>query len=216
MSVHMYVVDTVVIDTAQRHMRAEVIGMLKGHAAIERILLTHYHEDHSGNAAEIRRTFSAEVLGHPLTADKMNGSLNILPYQHLVWGKAGQVPVYPPSRLHRYRLLPLYAGSHPRSQQGPYGISGNPERLAVFRRSLLGDRIKYFRSDEKFSDQMDSLKTVLALDFNALFCGHHPIPKGGKARLAAKLAFLEDFYGQVTDLNRKGLMRIRNHCPARP
>ena len=48
MSVHMYVLDTVVIDTAQRHMRAEVIGMLKDHA-IERILLTHYHEDHSGN-----------------------------------------------------------------------------------------------------------------------------------------------------------------------
>jgi len=33
MSVHMYVVDTVVIDTAQRHMRAEVIGMLKDHAS---------------------------------------------------------------------------------------------------------------------------------------------------------------------------------------
>ena len=52
---------------------------------------------------------------------------------------------------------------------------------------------------------MDSLKTVLTLDFNALFCGHNPIPKGGKDRLAAKLAFLEDFYGRVTDLNRKGL-----------
>jgi hypothetical protein len=46
----------------------------------------------------------------------------------------------------------------------------------------------------------------LALDFNALFCGHHPIPKGGKARLAAKLAFLEDFYGQVMDFNQKGLI----------
>jgi glyoxylase-like metal-dependent hydrolase (beta-lactamase superfamily II) len=205
MSVHMYVVDTVVIDTALRHMRAEVIGLLKDHAAIERILLTHYHEDHSGNAAEIRRTFSAEVLGHPLTADKMNGTLNIRPYQHLVWGKAGQVPVTPLSGCIDtgcYRFMPVHAPGHSKD----HTVYLETQNGWLFSGDLyLGDRIKYFRSDEKFSDQLDSLKTVLSLDFNALFCGHHPIPKGGKARLAAKLAFLEDFYGQVMDLNRNGL-----------
>jgi len=207
MSVYMYVVDTVVIDTAQRHMRAEVIGMLKGNAAaIERILLTHYHEDHSGNAAQIRRTFSAEVLGHPLTAEKMSGSLNIPPYQHLVWGKAGQVPVSPlPGFINTgcYRFMPIHTPGHSKD----HTVYLETRNGWLFSGDLyLGDRIKYFRSDEKFSDQMDSLKTVLALDFNALFCGHHPIPKGGKARLAAKLAFLEDFYGQVMDFNQKGLI----------
>ena len=204
MSVHMYVVDTVVIDTAQRHMRAEVIGMLKGHA-IERILLTHYHEDHSGNAAEIRELFSAEVLGHSLTAEKMNGRLNILPYQHLVWGKADRVLVAPlPDCIDtsRYHFIPVHTPGHSKD----HTVYLETRNGWLFSGDLyLGDRIKYFRSDEKFIDQMDSLKTVLTLDFNALFCGHHPIPKGGKARLAAKLAFLEDFYGRVTDLSRKGL-----------
>ncbi len=204
MSVHMYVLDTVVIDTAQRHMRAEVIGMLKDHA-IERILLTHYHEDHSGNAAEIHRLFSAEVLGHSLTAEKMNGGLNILPYQHLVWGKAGQVKVTPlPDCIDTgcYRFIPVHTPGHSKD----HTVYLETRNGWLFSGDLyLGDRIKYFRSDEKFSDQIDSLKTVLTLDFNALFCGHHPIPKGGKARLAAKLAFLEDFYGRVTDLSRKGL-----------
>jgi glyoxylase-like metal-dependent hydrolase (beta-lactamase superfamily II) len=205
MSVHMYVVDTVMIDTAQRHMRSEVIGMLKNHAAIERILLTHYHEDHSGNAAEIHRTFSAEVLGHPLTAEKMIGSLNILPYQHLVWGKAGQVAVTPLSGCIDtgiYRFMPVHTPGHSKD----HTVYLETRNGWLFSGDLyLGDRIKFFRSDEKYSDQMDSLKTVLTLDFDMLFCGHHPIPKGGKVRLAAKLAFLEDFYGQVTDLNRKGL-----------
>jgi glyoxylase-like metal-dependent hydrolase (beta-lactamase superfamily II) len=204
MSVHMYVADTVVIDTAQRHMRAEVIGMLKDHA-IERVLLTHYHEDHSGNAAEIHGLFSAEVLGHPHTAEKMNGNLNILPYQHLVWGKAEQVEVIPlPEFIDAgsYRFIPVHTPGHSKD----HTVYLETRNGWLFSGDLyLGDRIKYFRSDEKFSDQMDSLKTVLTLDFNALFCGHHPIPKGGKTRLAAKLAFLEDFYGRVTDLNRKGL-----------
>ncbi|MFH0998538.1 MAG: MBL fold metallo-hydrolase [Pseudomonadota bacterium] len=204
MSVHMYVLDTVVIDTAQRHMRAEVTGLLKDHA-IERILLTHYHEDHSGNAAEIREIFSTEVLGHSLTAEKMNGSLKIFPYQHLVWGKAGQVEVAPlPDFIDTgcYRFIPIHTPGHSKD----HTVYLETRNGWLFSGDLyLGDRIKYFRSDEKFSDQIDSLKTVLTLDFNALFCGHHPIPKGGKARLAAKLAFLEDFYGRVTDLNRKGL-----------
>jgi glyoxylase-like metal-dependent hydrolase (beta-lactamase superfamily II) len=204
MTVHMYVVDTVVIDTAQHHMRAEVVGMLKDHS-IERILLTHYHEDHSGNAAQICRTFSAEVLGHSLTAEKMNGKLTILPYQHLVWGKAGRVPVTPlPDCIDTgcYRFIPVHTPGHSKD----HTVYLETRNGWLFSGDLyLGDRIKYFRSDEKFIDQLDSLKTVLALDFNALFCGHHPILKGGKARLAAKLAFLEDFFGKVTDLNRKGL-----------
>jgi len=204
MSVHMYVVDAVVIDTAQRHMRVEVIGMLKDHA-IERILLTHYHEDHSGNAAEIRRLFSAEVMGHSLTAEKMNGSLNILPYQHLVWGKAVRVAVTPlPDCIDTgcYRFIPIHTPGHSKD----HTVYLETRNGWLFSGDLyLGDRIKYFRADEKFSDQMESLKTVLTLDFNVLFCGHHPIPKGGKARLAAKLAFLEDFYGRVTDLKQKGL-----------
>jgi glyoxylase-like metal-dependent hydrolase (beta-lactamase superfamily II) len=205
MSVYMYVVDTVVIDTAQRHMRTAVIGMLKDHAAIERILLTHHHEDHTGNAAQIRRTFSAEVLGHPLTADKMNGKLNIRFYQHLVWGKAGQVPVTPlPDRIDTgcCRLMPIHTPGHSKD----HTVYLETRNGWLFSGDLyLGDRIKYFRSDEKFSEQIASLKTVLTHDFNALFCGHHPIPKGGKARLAHKLAFMEDFYGQVMDLNQKGL-----------
>ncbi len=205
MSVYMYVVDTVLIDTAQRHLRTEVIGMLKCHGPIKRILLTHYHEDHSGNAAQIRRTFSAEVLGHCLTAEKMNGRLNILPYQHLIWGKAGRVPVVPlcgSIDTGGYRFLPVHTPGHSKD----HTVYLETCNGWLFSGDLyLGDRIKYFRSDEKFRDQIKSLKTVLALDFNALFCAHHPIPEGGKARLAAKLSFLEDFYGRVWDLKQKGL-----------
>lgn len=204
MSVHLYVVDGVVIDTAQHHMRAEAIRMLKDHV-IKKVLLTHYHEDHSGNAAEIRRMFSAEVLGHPLTAEKMNGGLKILPYQHLVWGKAGQVKVASlPGTIDTgsCHFIPVHTPGHSKD----HTVYLETRNGWLFSGDLyLGDRIKYFRSDEKISDQMTSLKTVLNLEFNALFCGHHPISKGGKSRLAAKLAFLEDFYGRVTDLHRKGL-----------
>ena len=204
MSVHMYVVDGMVIDTALANMRDEVIKILNDHA-VERILLTHYHEDHSGNAAVIHSKYSADVLGHRLTAEKMNGELKIRPYQHLVWGKAGQVKVAPlPERIDTGHccFIPVHTPGHSKD----HTVYLETRNGWLFSGDLyLGDRIKYFRSDENFSNQVDSLKTVLTLDFNALFCGHHPIPKNGKARLTAKLVFLEDFYGKVRDLNQKGL-----------
>ena len=68
----------------------------------------------------------------------------------------------------------------------------------------LGEKIKYFRSDEKFKDQIDSIKTVLEYDFDALFCAHNPVPEKGKARLVKKLSFLEELYGEVKRLCLKG------------
>lgn len=204
MSVFMYVVDSIVIDTAQHHMRTHVAKAMSAHR-VERILLTHYHEDHSGNAARISRMFSASVHGHPQTAEKMNGRLRILPYQHVVWGKAEPVRVKavpPVIDAGRYRFIPVHTPGHSKD----HTVYLETRNGWLFSGDLyLGDRIKYFRSDEKIKLQIDSLKTVLTLDFDGLFCGHHPIPSGGKARVAAKLAFLEDFFGKVMDLHQKGL-----------
>lgn len=204
MSVYMYVVDSVAIDSAQRHMRKEVLELLKEHP-VDKVLLTHHHEDHSGNASDISRTFSAEVFGHQLTADKMKGPLRILPYQHLVWGKAARINLsFLPESIEtdNCRFLPIHTPGHSKD----HTVYLETKNGWLFSGDLfLGERIKFFRSDEKIEDQIDSLKTVLGLDFDGVFCGHHPIPKKGKSKIAAKLAFLEDLNGAVKELKREGL-----------
>ena len=90
MSVFMYVVDTLVIDTGQPHMAKALLGLLRG-KNLKRIILTHYHEDHSGNAAIISAQHAIPVGGHRLTAEKMNAGFPIRPYQWYVWGKAPPV-----------------------------------------------------------------------------------------------------------------------------
>ena len=49
MSVYVYAVDGVIIDTGQSNMRKYVIEQLRN-TQPHKILLTHHHEDHSGNA----------------------------------------------------------------------------------------------------------------------------------------------------------------------
>jgi len=203
MSVFLYYLDGLVIDTAQSHMEKHVIGALK-EKKTEKILLTHHHEDHSGNAAAISKYYNVKVYGHGITADKMEKPFKIRSYQIYTWGKSEPVSVSPlPDLIEtgKYRLRPVYTPGHSRD----HTVYLEENHGWLFSGDLyLGDRIKYFRSDEKFKDQIDSIKMILSYDFDALFCAHNPVQINGKKRLAKKLSFLENIYGKVQDLCKKG------------
>lgn len=204
MTVFFFVIKDLMIDTGLRHMRSETINIACRNN-IRNILLTHYHEDHSGNAAVISKTTGSRVYAHPLTARKLHSGYRIFPYQHLMWGKADPVEVrYAPDLWEGqgFCLEPVLTPGH------------SPDHLCYYDRKngrlfsgdlYLSARIKYFRADEHISQQITSLKKVLSLDFDALFCAHRPMARHGKAAIAKKLQYLEDFYGRVSALAEQGL-----------
>ncbi|MEN8211389.1 MAG: MBL fold metallo-hydrolase, partial [Thermodesulfobacteriota bacterium] len=63
MTVYCYVFGNVMIDAGFSHMQKEALEIAKEHN-IKRVFLTHHHEDHSGNAAIIKREVDADVYGH--------------------------------------------------------------------------------------------------------------------------------------------------------
>ena len=73
MSVYLYVVDGLVIDTGQRNMQKFVVELLKA-KKLDQILLTHHHEDHSGNAFALGKGYHMAVTAHPLTVEKINST----------------------------------------------------------------------------------------------------------------------------------------------
>lgn len=204
MSVYCYRVGDVLIDTGQRHMQALLLELLES-KPVGRILLTHHHEDHSGNAAAIARRSGAVIQAHPLAVAKMATGYPIRLYQHMVWGKAEPVAVDPLETAIDTGcgvLEPIHTPGHSKD----HVVFLNRQNGWLFSGDLfIGERIKFFRSDEHLDQQLDSLKAVLTLDFDALFCCHNPSPHKGKQRLQAKLAFLEDFQGQVLSLKDRGL-----------
>jgi glyoxylase-like metal-dependent hydrolase (beta-lactamase superfamily II) len=204
MTVHFFVVDGLVIDTGQPHMEKACLEILRDRR-LEGVLLTHYHEDHSGNAAAVKSALGIPVMGDARTAEKMERAQRLLPYQHFMWGRASPVAVTPFPRLietGHTKLIPVHTPGHSKDHTAYW----EPDKGWLFSGDLyLGDRVKYFRADEKIADEISSLKKVLALDFEALFCSHRPMPRGGKRRIEAKLSFLEDFYGKVARLWHKGM-----------
>lgn len=204
MTAYVYRFGPVLIDTAFSHVRKDIIRVLEP-APPDVVFLTHYHEDHSGNAAAIKAMFNVPVYGHLLTIQKLEKKYRIFPYQHLMWGAADPVTVMPFDDKWEgggYTLVPVHAPGHSKD----HTVYLETRNGWLFSGDLyLGDRIRYFRSDEKIADQIASIKKILLLDFDALFCGHHPHPENGKKSLERKLAFLEDFYGHVAALAKKGM-----------
>lgn len=148
MTCYCYYLDGLLIDTGQMRMQTAVASFVAEHKVVQ-VVLTHYHEDHSGNAAYLKSTNGALVLGHPLTARKMVHFLKIKPYQHYIWGKARPLNVEPLGDeiiTEHYRLLPLFTPGHSKD----HTVYLEPEQGWLFSGDLyLGDRIKYFRSDER-------------------------------------------------------------------
>lgn len=204
MCVHFFLLDGMVVDSGQRHMQQPVLELLSGRT-VSRVLLTHHHEDHSGNAAAIAKKYRAPILGHPVAAEKMGTGFPIKPYQRYVWGRSDSADVDPCPEIvesEHTSLLPIHSPGHSRDHMAFL----EPDQGWLFSGDLyLGERIKFFRSDEVFEDQMASIRKVLTYDFDALFCAHHPFATGGKTRLRRKLQFLEELYGRIHQMKAAGL-----------
>ena len=204
MSVYLYVLEGLVIDTGQSNMRKFVVDLL-GEKKLDRILLTHHHEDHSGNTAAICRQQTIQAYGHPITIQKMASGFKIQPYQHFIWGRSETfkvLPLDPMVESNNFTIEPVHTPGHSKDHM----VYWEKENGWLFSGDLyLGTKIKYFRSDENIIEQIESLKKVLTLDFDTLFCAHNPCLQDGQSKLRQKLQFLEDIVGQIQELKAEGV-----------
>ncbi len=203
MNVIFYLVDDILIDTGQSHMGDNILSLIDGRK-ISRILLTHHHEDHSGNASLISKRKNVPVFGHPETAKKLSTGFKIMPYQLLLWGKASPVDVLALPEIiegERIKLIPVHTPGHSKDLT----VYLERDRGWLFSGDLyLGSRIKFFRADENIHETISSLKKVMNLDFDKLFCGHNPRLEEGKKYLREKHDYLENLSGEIRKLGEKG------------
>jgi len=80
-----------------------------------------------------------------------------------------------------------------------------PDKKWLFSADLfINTYIGYFLQNESIVDQINSIHSVLALDFEVMLCAHRPIVENANVKLKKKLDFLTSLYEQVAVLNDKG------------
>jgi len=159
---------------------------------IKRVVLTHHHEDHAGNAVRIKRHLSVPVFAPERSLDPLAEGFSMEWYRRVVWGTPEPVAAQPVTEAlaldDGWHLQPIAAPGHA-DDMVCYLV---PEKGWLFTADLfIARKPRYLRGDEDLLQLIGSLRNILTYDFDALFCGHRGVVENGRSALRDKLRYLE-------------------------
>jgi glyoxylase-like metal-dependent hydrolase (beta-lactamase superfamily II) len=172
---------------------------------IERIVLTHHHEDHAGNAARLQALLDVPVYAPAASLERLRGGFHVPMYRRLVWGAPGPVEAEPvPRTLPLAEDLSLHALPAP-GHSDDMTCYLVPETGWLFTGDLfLSRRPTLLRAEADLGRLMQSLGWVLQHPVEVVFCGHRGVVTDGRQALREKLRYLEALRGVVVRRHRRG------------
>ncbi len=202
-----YRIGATVIDTGPPNQWSVVRRFLE-ERDVRRVVVTHHHEDHSGNLAPIRSTLGPEVYSPPASIAPLRDGFALRPYQRVIWGRPARVQSEPMPREIEIgagrTLLALPSPGHS-TDMTCYLVS---QRGWLFTGDLfISQKARYLRTDEDVLQQIESLRRILAHDFATVFCSHRGVVTPGREALRAKLDFLVSLCERVRRLRDEGRSR---------
>lgn len=173
---------------------------------LRQVLLTHHHEDHSGNAARIWRQTGAQILAPQASLIPLLQGWALRPYQLLLFGRPQRVAAKPvPERVELADGFSLQTISTP-GHAADLVCYLEPERGWLFTGDLfISERTRFLRQDEDLGAHLNSLRRLLDYNFDTIFCAHRGLVVNAHAALAAKLGRLETLCGEARRLQQQGL-----------
>jgi len=172
---------------------------------VKRVILTHFHEDHSGNSQPLQK-MGIDVFAPELTQQLIAQRFAMPMIQKIIWGRPKPAKV---------AGLPTQIAFDATTNFTTIAVPGHCKEMNAY---LLADRgwlfsgdlyiaskVRYLHRHENFSLQLDSLKRVLSYDFEVMFCPHRGIVKHGKQALQNKLDYLEGLIASAKQLHQQGM-----------
>lgn len=204
MHTHIYYVDGLLIDTGQPGAQKRILTETEA-LHIDRIFITHHHEDHSGNIPVLKKANQCEAFASPNCCQIMKDPPKLSLAQKLTWGSRpayhGLIPVedHLETEHHRFQIIPI--PGHAPDMVALY----EPQKQWLFSADLfINPFIGYFKEDERIAQQIASTKAILELDFKVMFCSHNPQFDDPREQLVKKLEFLRSSFDSVASLHAKG------------
>lgn len=199
-----YLVDGLLVDSGPAYTAQELTDFLE-ERGVEKVVNTHYHEDHISANKLLQDVYGVEIFAHPLAVDQINRPATLYPYQEEVWG-------YPiPSQV-----KPI--GDSIDSEKYHFEVIPTPghdkDHICLFERSqgwlFTGDlyvTVKVTASRPIFDmpQILADLKTVRALNPRLMFPAPTHVVTDPIDKLDKAIAYLEDIAVKVEQLHKRGM-----------
>ena len=187
MDVSAYLVHGVLVDSGFPLARRELSRFLEERPIIG-AMLTHYHEDHAGNA-ELLAERGIPLAMHQLTRGHLEKAARIRLYRRLVWGTPRRLTSTHEEFPSETSLEFVHTPGHTADHQ----IVWDPGQATVFSGDLwLGVRATVMHENEDPFRILESLRTVLSLSPQRMFDAHRGPVRDPVTAIAAKIGYLED------------------------
>ncbi|HMC54105.1 MAG TPA: MBL fold metallo-hydrolase [Gemmatimonadaceae bacterium] len=186
-----YLVRGILVDTGFRHVTRDLRAALTT-LRPRGVIVTHWHEDHAGNAPALAMSGVAMWLaGH--TERKLRERQQVKLYRHIVWGRPdalrGAVTPFDPAPL-QVVATPGHSVDH--------HVVFDAGTGTLFSGDLwLGIRVKVVGASENPYEIVKSLSRAIALEPHRMFDAHRGLVADPVTALAAKRSWLQDNIGAV-------------------
>ncbi len=206
LNVYCFYIDGILLDTGQHRMQKHIIKALEN-KKINQIILTHHHEDHSGNAQVLSELHQAPIYANELSVPYITKGFpyRIRFYQWYNLGKITLVknPLPYPTKFETKNIClePIYTPGHCEDHYCFF----ERNKGWLFSGDLYIGNLQVMRNnDEDMEIMMESIIKMLAYDFDVLFCCHHPKINDGKKYLRYKLEYLQEFQQKAIHFYQQG------------
>lgn len=196
LNVHCFEVDGVLIDTGAASLLEEFKPFFNT-IDVDQVMLTHYHEDHTGGAHFLQTEYNLPVFMNDTRIAECTSKANYPLYRKLFWGTRKPFEAQPlndnfTSRTGRWKVIPTPGHTDDHS------AFLNEDTGQLFSGDLyVTPKTKVVLREESIPQIISSLERAISLDFQEMYCNHAGYIENGKEALKQKLNFLKELSGKI-------------------
>ncbi|MFE8699885.1 MBL fold metallo-hydrolase [Cytobacillus sp. FJAT-54145] len=203
LNVYSFLVDGVLIDTGAPSLNKHFEAFID-ESDFDQVMITHFHEDHTGCAAYIQKTRKLPIYLSEKSIDSCTKRANYPLYRKFFWGKR--------SPFHAEAIPDTFASRHATwdvidtpGHAFDHKAFLNRETGQLFTGDLfVNERTKVVLAEESIPTIIHSLKRVLTYDFHEVFCNHAGFVAEGRQAIERKLEYLCNIQQTVLTLHAQG------------
>lgn len=202
LNVYSFFIDGVLIDTGAKSLEKEFKPFFK-QLDIDEVLITHFHEDHTGCAAFLQKELHVPLFMNDIKIEYCMKKADYPLYRQLFWGKRRPFRAEPIGETNP--LNTTWKAIKTPGHAIDHLAFLNEETGQLFTGDLYcQERTKVILREESIPTIIESLKKVLKYDFDDVFCSHAGYLNDGRSALKRKLDYLLDLQGRILRLYDEG------------